>query len=41
MKVLKMTQSDFNWCVLGEGYCNECFECLLQNIENNECDPEA
>ncbi len=29
---------DFNWCVLGEGYCNECLECLLQTIENEECD---
>jgi len=32
--------NDFNWCVLGEGYCNECLECLLQNIENEECDVE-
>lgn len=33
---------DFNWCVLGEGYCNECLECLLQNIEieSEECDVE-
>lgn len=31
---------DFNWCVLGEGYCNECLECLLQNIGNEECDVE-
>ena len=31
---------DFNWCVLGEGYCNECLECLLQNIKNEEDDVE-
>ena len=33
-------ENDFNWCVLGEGYCNECFECMLQYHENKECDVE-
>ena len=24
---------DYTFCVLGEGYCRECLECLLQNKE--------
>lgn len=22
-----------DWCVLGNGYCNECLECITQNKE--------
>lgn len=22
-----------NWCVFGQGYCNECLECAIQNEE--------
>lgn len=24
---------DFNWCVLGEGYCNECGKKIIEHLK--------